>query len=160
MDNPIRTLIVDDDALFCQAIRTLLENTDGMMAIGEAKDGQKATALARALQPDVILLNVDTLPSDSLQTVARIHELSPGSKMIMLGAHGQEHLVLDAFRKGAHGHLVKGKSTPPEIVEAIRAVSRGDAILSPRMAGWIFDEMACQRRCQMEPRERRQQARI
>jgi DNA-binding NarL/FixJ family response regulator len=74
--------------------------------------------------------------------LTQISELSPDSKVVVLGVRGQERLVLDAFRKGARGHLVRGESTPLEIVEAIRAVSRGDTVLSPRMAGWILDEMA------------------
>jgi DNA-binding NarL/FixJ family response regulator len=62
-----------------------------------------------------------------------------------LSVKGQERLALEAFRKGARGYLVNGKSRPSEIVEAIRTVSRGGAILSPGMAGWILDEI-CQKR--------------
>ena len=154
MDNPIRILIVDGDAVSRRAIRTLLENVDGVMVVGEAKDEQEATALVRELWPDVILLDVETSPSDDLEMVAQISELSPASKVIVLGIQGQEHLVLDAFRKGAHGHLVKGRSTPFEIAEAIRAVSRGESVLSSHVAGRILDEIAQKQRYQVGHEER------
>jgi DNA-binding NarL/FixJ family response regulator len=160
MDNPIRILIVDDDALFRQTIRTLLENADGVMAVGEAKDGQEATALVRELRPDVVLLDVDGLRSNSLQALVRIRELSPDSKIVMLSVQGQEHLVFDALRKGAHGHLVKGESTPLEIVEALRAVTRGESVLSPHMAGWILDEIVQEQQYQVVHKRRSKRAHI
>jgi DNA-binding NarL/FixJ family response regulator len=145
MDNPIRTLIVDNDTVFRQAMRTWLENADGVVAVGEAKDGQEAIALVRELQPNVVLLELDALPPDSVQMAVPIRELSASSKVILLSFQGQERLVLEGFRQGAHGHLVKGESKPLEIIEAIRAVSRGESVLSPHMAGWILDEMAQKR---------------
>jgi DNA-binding NarL/FixJ family response regulator len=145
MANPIRVLIVDENDLVRQATRALLESAEGMTAVGEAKDRQEAIELIRELQPDVVLWGVDTLRPDDLQTMALISELCPYSKIIVLSVNGQERLALEAFRKGARGYLVKGKSKPPEIVEAIRTVSRGGAILSPGMAGWILDEISQKR---------------
>ena len=149
MDHPIRTLIVDNDARFREATRALLEDTEGMMAVGEARDEQEATALVRELKPDVILIDVNTVPLDSLQSVVPMDKPYPDSKVILLGVRGQEHLVLEGFRRGAHGHLVKGESQPFEIIEAIRAVNRGESVLNPHMAGWILDEMARKRQCQL-----------
>jgi len=148
MDGPIRTLIVDNDALFRKATCALLEDTEGMIAVGEARDEQEAAALVRELHPDVVLIDVNTVPLDSLQSVMPMDQPYPDSKVILLGVRGQEYLVLEGFRKGAHGHLVKGESQPFEIVEAIRAVNRGESVLSPHMAGWILDEMARKRQCQ------------
>lgn len=142
MNSPIRTLIVDEDDLSRQATRTLLEGADGITTVGETQNVQEGIELIHELEPDVVLLSVDTLCPDALRTVALISELYPHSKMIVLSAYdGQEHLVLDAFRQGVMGYLVKGKSQPFEIVEAIRTVGRGGAILSPCVAGHILDEM-------------------
>ena len=141
MDDPIRVFIVDDDDLFRQRMRALLEGADGITVVCEAKDGQQAIALIREARPDVILMDISTRPASNLQAVGQICELFPHTKVIVLNETGQEQLVLDAFRKGALGHLLKGKAQPTEIVEAIRAVNRGKAILSPGVAGCILDEV-------------------
>ena len=140
MDDPIKVFIVDDD-LLRQRMRALLEGADGITVVCEAKDGQQAIALIREARPDVILMDISTRPASNLQAVGQICELFPHTKVIVLNETGQEQLVLDAFRKGALGHLLKGKAQPAEIVEAIRAVNRGKAILSPGVAGCILDEV-------------------
>jgi len=137
----IKVSIVDDDDLFRQRTRALLESADGIAVVGEAKDGQQAIALIRQTRPDVILLTVGTRHASNLQTVVQIGELFPHTRIIVLNDDGQEQLVLEAFREGALGHLVKGKARPAEIVQAVRAVSRGEAILSPGVAGCMLDEV-------------------
>jgi DNA-binding NarL/FixJ family response regulator len=76
-----------------------------------------------------------------VQAVAQINALHPQGKIIVLSASSQEHLGLDVLREGACGYIVNGGSQPVEIVEAIRTVCRKGAILSPRMAGWVLDEV-------------------
>lgn len=144
MDNPIKVFIVDDDDLLRQRTRAWLESADGITVVGEAKDGQQAIALIGEARPDVILLDISTRPASNLQAVGQICKLFPHTKVIALNEDGQEELVLEAFRKGALGHLVKGKAQS-EIVEAIRAVDRGKAILSPGVAGCILDEVVQKR---------------
>ena len=141
MSDPIKVSILDDDDSFRQRARALLESADGITVVGEAKDGQQAIALIRETRPDVILIDISTPRASNLQTVVQICELFPHTKVIVLNEDGQEELVLEAFRKGALGHLVKGKAELAEIVEAIRAVNRGKAILSPGVAGCILDEV-------------------
>jgi DNA-binding NarL/FixJ family response regulator len=141
VNDSIKVSIVDDDDLFRQRTRALLEEADGITVVGEAKEGPQAMALIRETRPDVILLDVSARPASNLQTMAQIFELFPEAKLIVLNDDGQEQFVLEAFRKGALGHLVKGKAQPAEIVAAIRAVNGGKAILSPGVAGCILDEV-------------------
>lgn len=135
MRAPIKVAIVDDDDAFRRQTRTLLESAEGITIVGEAQDEQGALDLARNHRPGVILLSLETC------TVAQIRQLSPGAQVIVWNAPGQEHLVLEAFRQGALGHLVKGQAQPNEVIRAIYTVSRGEAILSPGMAGHILDEV-------------------
>ncbi len=138
MRDPIKIAIVDDDDTFRRQTRALLESAEGIMIVREAQDEQGALDLARNHRPDVILLSLETCGP---QAVTQIRKLSPGAQVIVWNAPGQEQLVLEAFRQGALGHLVKGQAQPDEIIRAIHIVSRGEAVLSPGMAGHILDEV-------------------
>ena len=140
----IRVLIADDHLVVREGLRTILEVADDIEPVGEAANGSEAVRLVGELAPDVVLLGVGTLCPDDLETIVQISERYPHSRVLMLSAcdGGQERLALDAFRKGLWGYLIKGKSQPLEIIEAIRTVHRGGAILSPCVAGWILDEIS------------------
>jgi DNA-binding NarL/FixJ family response regulator len=124
----------------------LLEGANGITVVGEAKEGRQAIALIRETCPDVILLDISARPASDLQAMVHICVLFPDAKIIVLSGEDQEQLALDAFKKGALGHLVKQKAQPIEIVQAIRAVSRGEAVLSPAIAGCILDKVIQERR--------------
>jgi DNA-binding NarL/FixJ family response regulator len=162
MNRPIRVLIVNRDHLFCQATRRLLDTADGMTTVGEAKAEWQAMDLVQELQPEVILWSIDNvLPpgemEDDLQAMARISELYPHSKIIVLGTDSQERLALEAFRHGAQGYLVRVHCQPidstdlAEIIQAIHTVSQGGTVLSPRVAGWVLDEMSRKRCIKRDP---------
>jgi len=153
MNHPIRVLIVARNHLFRQATRRLLDSAAGMATVGEAEAGQQALDLVHELQPHVVLWSIDTLRSpaevqEDLETMARISELYPHSKTILLCSDGQEREALEALRNGAQGCLVRerGRSGEPTrpvgIVRAIHTVSQGGTVLTPRMAGWLMDEMS------------------
>lgn len=150
VNGPIRVLIVDSDDLFRQKTRTSLENADGITVVGEARDGQEAIALTRETRPDIILLDI----ASNLERLAQICTLSPHTKIIALHDAEQEHLVLDAFKKGVLGHLIRSETQPAEIVAAIRAVSRGEAVISSGVAGRILDQVI-QERKMFERRKKR-----
>ncbi|MBC8447961.1 MAG: response regulator transcription factor [Chloroflexi bacterium] len=153
---------MNSNSLFCQATRRLLDDADGMTTVGEAKAGQQAMDLAQELQPEVILWSINNAPppgemEDDWQAMARIGELYPHSKIVVLSADSQERLALEAFRHGAQGYLVQGHGQPvdptdlDEIVQAIHTVSQGGTVLSPRVAGWVLDEMSKQRCMKRDP---------
>jgi DNA-binding NarL/FixJ family response regulator len=146
VNNSIKVSIVDNDDLFRQRARALLEGADGITVVGETQEGRQAIALIRETHPDVILLDIGARPASDLQTMGHICELFPDAKIIVLNGEGQEQLALEALKKGALGHLVKEKIQPVEIVKAIHAVSRGEAVLSPGIAGCILDEVIQERR--------------
>jgi len=140
---PINVLIAENDAPFRQAIRVWLKDADGVTVVGEAQDKSEALELVRVQRPDVILLDVDLWHLDG-QRQTKISELYPGSKVIVLSATDQDLLVLKALQEGAVGYLIKEECLPHEVVEAVCAVSRGEAVLTPRMLGGILDELAQQ----------------
>lgn len=145
MNDPIRVLIVGDDDALCQRMHRALESTDGMIDVGQTRNGGEAIELIHEMRPetrpDVVLLDLDAPRASNLQTVAQMRGSFPRTEIIVLNDDSQEELVLEALREGALGHLVKDKASPAEIVRAVRAVSRGEAIFSPDIAGWMLDEV-------------------
>jgi DNA-binding NarL/FixJ family response regulator len=141
----IKVAIVDGDDSFRQETRALLEGAEGITVVGEFQDGQKAIDLMGEIRlearPDVILLEIGAPHAGNLGTVAQICERFPQARIIVLHDEGQEREVLGALRKGAQGHLVKGKAQPAEILQAVRAVHRGEAVLNPGVAGRMLDEV-------------------
>ena len=138
----MKLLIVSADDLFRQATRTLLEDLGGMRMVSEAKDAGEALELVRRLLPRLIVVDVDTLNSETSKTVVRISELSPTSKVVLVSTPGQQAQVLDALRWGAQGHLVKGACAPMDFVDALHTISKGLSILSPGVAGAILAEIS------------------
>jgi DNA-binding NarL/FixJ family response regulator len=116
------------------------------MVVGEAKEGQQAIALLHEARPDIVLLDIGTQHASNLQIVTQISELLPPTKVIVLHNEGQEQLVLEAFRQGALGHLVRGRIQPAQVIEAIRAVGRGKVVLSPGVAGRMLDKVVHEQR--------------
>jgi DNA-binding NarL/FixJ family response regulator len=129
----IRVLLADDQALVRAGFRALLEVQDGIEVAGEAVDGEQACRLAAELAPDVILMDIRMPGTDGLTASRRITgspELAD-VRVIVLTTFEADEYVLEALRSGASGFL--GKSVEPEeLLEAIRVVAGGDALLSPR----------------------------
>jgi len=142
----VKVFIVDSDDSFRQKTRALLESAEGITVVGEAKDGRTAVAMIRRACPDVALLDVGALHTSGPQTARQIRELFTHTRIIVLNGKGQEQLVLDALGKGALGHLVREKALPDEIVAAVRAVGRGEAVISPGVAGRVLDQVMQERK--------------
>lgn len=145
-DKEIQVLVVDGDGLFRQAIREMLDHAHEASIVGEAETGQEAVELVRMLMPDVILLTADVLQTNSQHLVPEMGDLSPSSRVIVVGAEAQESVVLHALRQGAWGHLVREACDHAGILEAIRVVNRGGTYLSPRVAGQVLDVVIQERR--------------
>jgi DNA-binding NarL/FixJ family response regulator len=127
----IRVLLVDDQALVRAGFRMILEAEEDLVVAGEAADGDEAVAQAAACHPDVVLMDVRMPGVDGIEAARRILQgRDDGLRVIMLTTFDMDEYVYDALRAGASGFLLK--DVPPEqLVDGIRAVVSGDALLSP-----------------------------
>ena len=148
MNPPIKVLVVGDDEVFRRRVCKVLECALGITIAGEAQDEREALALTRALSPDVVLVDIGISPTENLRIVAQINSSFPDIRIVVLNKDEQGQQVLDALRKGALGHLNRERAQSAELVHAIRAASRGEAILSPDIAGHILDKVAQERKNQ------------
>jgi DNA-binding NarL/FixJ family response regulator len=133
-------LIVDDQALVRAGFRMILEAEEDMEVVGEAADGREAVTEARRLRPDVILMDVRMPVVDGIEATRRLlGKDGTAVKIVMLTTFDMDEYVYDALRAGASGFLLK--DVPPEqLVDGIRAVARGDALLAPSVTRRVIEE--------------------
>jgi DNA-binding NarL/FixJ family response regulator len=126
----VRVLLVDDDALVRAGLRVILSSADDLQVVGEADDGARAVAAVREHRPDVVLMDIRMAEMDGITATAALRRLDPPPQVIVLTTFHADEQVMSALRAGASGFLVK--DTPPtEIINAVRVVATGDAIISP-----------------------------
>ena len=129
----IKILIVDDQRLFRQGLRSLLEQEDDMEVVGEAADGQEAFTLVQETNPDVILMDVEMPKLDGIQASRTILERYPHIHILMLSVHNEDERVISAIRSGAEGYILKD-ADHKEFVRIIRSTFTGESIASPFLA--------------------------
>lgn len=129
----IRVLIADDQPLIRRGSRSLIESADDMQVVGEAATGNEAVALARSARADVVLMDIRMPDLDGLAATMEItaDENLAGVRVLILTTFEIDDYVFQALRAGASGFIGKGVE-PQELIEAIRVVARGDALLSPQ----------------------------
>jgi DNA-binding NarL/FixJ family response regulator len=137
----VRVLIVDDQALVRTGFRMILEAEEDIEVVGEAGDGIEAITEARRLEPDVVLMDVRMPELDGIEATRRL--LANGgageTKVVMLTTFDMDEYVFDALRAGASGFLLK--DVPPErLIDGIRAVANGDALLAPSITRRLIEE--------------------
>ncbi len=137
----IRVLLVDDQELFREGLRTLLSMQPGLEVVGEAVNGEDAIARVRTLAPDVVLMDLRMPVLGGVEATRRLRHAAPGSHVIVLTTFDDDEEVFDALRAGAVGYLLK--DAPVEkLVEAIRAAARGESFLQPAIAAKVVAEFS------------------
>ena len=126
----IDVLLVDDQALVRGGLRLIIDAEPDMQVVGEAADGVAAVAQAQATQPDVVLMDIRMPALDGIEATRRLLARQPGSTVVMLTTFDLDEYVVEAFRAGASGFVLK-TAPPAQLVAAIRTVVLGDALLAP-----------------------------
>ena len=139
----IRVLLADDQALVRAGFRALLDAQQNIEVVGEAADGDEAVRLAARLRPDLVLMDIRMPGRDGLEATRAIAGDSrlAGVRVLVLTTFDLDEYVFEALRSGASGFLVKD-TEPVDLLAAVRAVARGDALLSPRVTRRLVEEFA------------------
>jgi NarL family two-component system response regulator LiaR len=140
MTETIRLLIADDHAIVREGLRALIDTEPEMELVGEAADGVEAVLKARALQPDVILLDLMMPRKDGIEAIADIKRENAQARILVLTSFAEDEKVFPAIKGGALGYLLKD-SAPTELLQAIHDVYRGEASLHPAIARKLIREL-------------------
>jgi DNA-binding NarL/FixJ family response regulator len=142
--DPLHILIADDHPLFRKGMRALLTATPGTEVVGEATTGQEAIKLASALQPDVILMDLQMPGINGIEATRQILHTSPHIRILVVTLFEDDASIFTALRAGARGYILKD-AQEEEMLRAIRAVGSGEAIFSPAIATRLMDFFAAPR---------------
>lgn len=143
---PVRLLLVDDHALFREGLSALLSHQDDFTVVGEAEDAESALVQARALAPDIVLMDVELPGEDGVNATRRLKLALPSVTVVMLTVRDDSQTLFEAIKAGAQGYLVKNVRSR-ELLEQLRGLARGEAAISRRLAARILEEI----RGQQEP---------
>ena len=138
---PVSVVLADDQALMRMGFRMVLEAEEDITVVGEASDGTSALAQARALHPDVILMDVRMPGMNGIEATERIAQECPGTRVLILTTFDLDEYAFAGLRAGASGFLLKD-TRPTELAEAIRTVASGEAVVSPRITRRMLEMFA------------------
>ena len=133
---PLRVVVVDDHAMFRTGVKAEIGRS--LDVVGEAEDVESAVRVVLSRRPDVVLLDVHLPGGGGVEVLRRVHEQEPDQRFLALSVSDAAEDVIGVIRGGARGYVTKSISGP-ELVDAVRRVAAGDAVFSPRLAGFVLD---------------------
>lgn len=148
----VRLLLADEQCLFREAVKTVLEKTGKFVVVAEAADGDEAVVAAVETSPDVALV-ADDLHADGVRAIRTIKEQVPHCRILVLAAHEDQDRLLEALEAGASGYLTR-ESPLSELIDAARLVHRGDMLIPPRMLGGLLGRLIRRHREEKEATRR------
>jgi DNA-binding NarL/FixJ family response regulator len=151
-DHVIRLVIVDDHPVVRDGLRGMFAGDDRFQVLGEAADGNEALAVARAVRPDVVLMDLRMPGMDGVTAIRALREQGLRARVLVLTTYDTDSDVLPAIKAGATGYLLK--DTPrEELFRAVSAAHRGESVLSPAVAGRLMGELRSPARDELSQRE-------
>jgi DNA-binding NarL/FixJ family response regulator len=151
---PIRTMIVDDHALFRRGLEMVLAAEPDIELVSEASDGAEAVEKAGETLPDIVLMDIRMPRSSGIEACRALKDVVPSAKIVMLTISDEEADLFEAIRAGASGYLLKDIPLD-EVADTVRAVDGGQSLINPSMAGKLLTEFAilARREAASEPPE-------
>jgi DNA-binding NarL/FixJ family response regulator len=144
-DRQIRILLADEQALFREAVRAVLEGEPDLVVVAEARDGSQAVSEAERTVPDVAILDAGLPNGNGIRATGLIRERVPGCRVLVTSGLDDGRILVDALEAGASGFLSKG-SPLSELIVAARALARGEILIPPTMLGGLLDRLIGRRR--------------
>jgi two-component system response regulator NreC len=138
---PLRILIADDHGVLRAGLRALLNTEPELEVVGEAANGDEALRLTKALQPDVVLMDISMPGLGGIEATRRLLELQPDLRVLILTVHEDRALLQEALRVGAAGYILK-RAAESELVDAIHAVERGDLYVHSAMTRALLPDLS------------------
>ena len=150
MLDPITILIVDDHAVVRKGVRAFLETQPDLTVVAEAESGQEVLATVAEFAPDVVLMDLIMPGIDGVETTRQLKKASPRTQVIVLTSYYQDEHIFPAIRAGALSYLLKD-ADPEQLADAVRKAAHGEAVLHPRVASRVVQELHGARQDTLNP---------
>jgi DNA-binding NarL/FixJ family response regulator len=134
----LRIVLADDHAIVREGLKALISGQSDMRVVAEVGDGQAAIEAAKALKPDVLVMDLSMPVLGGADATARVHAECPSVKVLALTVHEEKEYLLQLLRAGASGYVLK-RAAPSELIRAVRAVASGAVYLDPLIAGTVVE---------------------